>query len=104
MNEFKGTSEPTLAAAFMTKTIEHNGETIKFNVKHVIYHDILILIQIWDTAGQEKYHSLAPMYYRDADIAIVVYDITNRQSYTVLETWMMNLKEDAPSDISTSNA
>ena len=32
--------------------------------------------QIWDTAGQEKYHSLAPMYYRGAAAAIVVYDIT----------------------------
>ena len=40
--------------------------------------------QIWDTAGQEKYHSLAPMYYRGAAAAIVVYDITRavRRSMT----------------------
>ena len=40
--------------------------------------------KIWDTAGQEKFHSLAPIYYRDADVAIIVYDITNDQSFIVL--------------------
>ena len=49
-------------AAFMSKTLVVDDQAIKF--------------QIWDTAGQEKYHSLAPMYYRGASAAIVVYDIT----------------------------
>ena len=37
--------------------------------------------EIWDTAGQERYHSLAPMYYRGAQAAIVVYDITNADTF-----------------------
>ena len=44
--------------------------------KTLVVDDQAIKFQIWDTAGQEKYHSLAPMYYRGASAAIVVYDIT----------------------------
>lgn len=49
-NSYKPYSESTIGASFMSKVIMSNGKQIKF--------------QIWDTAGQEKYHSLAPMYYR----------------------------------------
>ena len=61
-NHFKAYSESTIGAAFMSKTLVVDDQAIKF--------------QIWDTAGQEKYHSLAPMYYRGASAAIVVFDIT----------------------------
>lgn len=37
-----------------------------------------IKFQIWDTAGQEKYWSLAPVYYRHAQVALIVYDVTNK--------------------------
>lgn len=47
-----------------------------FMSKMIMVDDTPIKYQIWDTAGQEKYHSLAPMYYRGAAAAIVVYDIT----------------------------
>jgi GTPase SAR1 family protein len=40
-----------------------------------------MLMQIWDTAGQEKYRSIAPIYYREAKIALCVYDITSQRSY-----------------------
>jgi small GTP-binding protein len=53
-----------LLAAFLAQTVTLDDSTVKF--------------EIWDTAGQEKYHSLAPMYYRGASAAVVVYDITNK--------------------------
>ena len=56
--QFHEYQESTIGAAFLT-------QTVKF--------------EIWDTAGQEGYHSLAPMYYRGAQAAIVVYDITNTE-------------------------
>jgi Ras-related protein Rab-22 len=65
-NNFKPYSESTIGASFMSKMIMVQGKPIKF--------------QIWDTAGQEKYHSLAPMYYRGAAAAIIVYDITRSVS------------------------
>ena len=44
-----------------------------------------VVMDLWDTAGQEKYRSLAPMYYRGAAAAVIVYDITRKVS-TVLGT------------------
>ena len=61
----------------MSKAIHINDSTVKF--------------QIWDTAGQERYHSLAKMYYRDAHCAILVYDITNEESWNGLNQWYEEL-------------
>ena len=45
-------------------------------MKTVSYDNTEVELDIWDTAGQEQYHSLAPVYYRGAQAAVVVYDIT----------------------------
>jgi small GTP-binding protein len=52
-----------------------------------------IELQIWDTAGQEKFRSLGPIYFRNAIGAIVVYDVTNRQSFEDLEEWVTAFSE-----------
>jgi len=70
--------ESTIGAAFLTQTVAVNDFVVKF--------------EIWDTAGQERYHSLAPMYYRGAAAAIVVYDITNRQSFVRAKSWVKELQ------------
>lgn len=70
--------ESTIGAAFLTQTIQLNDAIVKF--------------EIWDTAGQERYHSLAPMYYRGAAAAVVVYDITNRQSFLRAKSWIKELQ------------
>lgn len=63
----------------MTQTVAlDDNETIKF--------------EIWDTAGQERYRSLAPMYYRGAAAAIVVYDITNPDSFAGAKSWVKELQ------------
>ena len=69
--------DPTIGAAFSSVTVDLDNKKIKF--------------EIWDTAGQERYRSLAPMYYRGADAAVVVYDITNKDSFGVLEYWIKEL-------------
>jgi GTPase SAR1 family protein len=65
-------------AAFLTQTVCLDDCTVKF--------------EIWDTAGQERYRSLAPMYYRGAAAAIVVYDITNPDSFTGAKSWVKELQ------------
>merc|ERR1711934_1299199 len=70
--------ESTIGAAFLTQTVALNDTTVKF--------------EIWDTAGQERYQSLAPMYYRGAAAAIVVYDITNTDSFTRAKNWVRELQ------------
>jgi Ras-related protein Rab-22 len=89
-NNFKINSDATIGASFMSKMIMvPNGEDgmIPINFK------------IWDTAGQEKYHSLAPMYYRGAAAAIVVYDITRKKSFVTLRNWVNELKQLGPENI-----
>jgi small GTP-binding protein len=44
-------------------------------------------LQLWDTAGMERYSALGPIYYQGADVAIFVYDVTNPDSATDLDTW-----------------
>jgi Ras-related protein Rab-7A len=43
--------------------------------------------QIWDTAGQERFHSLCSSFYRGADCCILVYDITDTESFQKLDSW-----------------
>ena len=55
---------------------------------------------IWDTAGQEKYHSLAPMYYHGVQAAIVVYSITDNTSFDTAKQWIKELRSMfAPQDM-----
>lgn len=77
-NVFYSRLNPTIGASFLTKAIVVDGVKIK--------------LQIWDTAGQERFRSLAPMYYRGACAAIVVYDISNPQSFDQLKSWLHELQ------------
>uniref|UniRef100_A0A8C9U5B6 small monomeric GTPase n=1 Tax=Scleropages formosus TaxID=113540 RepID=A0A8C9U5B6_SCLFO len=76
--QFQEYQESTIGAAFLTQTVCLDDTTVKF--------------EIWDTAGQERYHSLAPMYYRGAQAAIVVYDITNADSFARAKNWVKELQ------------
>jgi Ras-related protein Rab-5C len=77
-DEFFEFQEPTIGAAFLTQTVSLENATVKF--------------EIWDTAGQERYRSLAPMYYRGAAAAIVVFDITKKDSYNGAKSWVKELQ------------
>jgi len=83
--QFHEYQESTIGAAFLTQTVCLDDTTVKF--------------EIWDTAGQERYHSLAPMYYRSAQAAIVVYDLTNQDTFNRAKNWIKELKRQAPAEI-----
>ena len=74
------------SAQFLTKTIELNElQTVKFD--------------IWDTAGQEKFRALAKIFYKDARVIILVYDITNKVSFENLQQyWFKEIEENSISD------
>ena len=56
--------------------------------------------EIWDTAGQEKYRSLAKMFFKDAAVALIVYDITSKKSFDEIQNYWMNLvKENGPKNV-----
>ncbi|XP_077594422.1 ras-related protein Rab-5C-like [Stigmatopora nigra] len=83
--QFHEFQESTIGAAFLTQTVSLDDVTVKF--------------EIWDTAGQERYHSLAPMYYRGAQAAIVVYDITNVDTFARAKNWVKELQRQANPNI-----
>ncbi|XP_067025283.1 ras-related protein Rab-1B-like isoform X2 [Acropora muricata] len=70
---------------FKIRTIELNGKTIK--------------LQFWDTAGEERFKTLASCYYRDAHGFIVVYDVTNQDSYEHLSHWFCEIYRHAPENV-----
>jgi len=63
-----------------------------FLVQQIVVDDIPVKFQIWDTAGSERFHSLAPMYYRGALAAIIVYDISNYDSFERVQKWVDELQ------------
>jgi len=66
---------------------------LDFHSKNVIINGNNVRLLLYDTAGQEKFKSLIPMYIRDANIILVVYDITNKDSFTHTEHWVNETKD-----------
>lgn len=54
--------------------------------------DRTVRLQLWDTAGQERFRSLIPSYIRDSSVAVVVYDVTNRQSFINTQKWIDDVR------------
>ena len=79
----------TPGANFLTKLVpfKEEKESIKF--------------EIWDTAGQEKYRSLAKVFYKNAAACVLVYDITNKKSFDELKNyWISEIKENSSQNVS----
>ncbi|KAI5008213.1 hypothetical protein ZWY2020_009261 [Hordeum vulgare] len=84
--------ESTIGVAFFLHALPVSG----------VGEDATVRFDIWDTVGQERYHSLAPMCYRGAAAAVVVYDITSTDSYTRAKRWVDELQRQEPSVASVS--
>jgi Ras-related protein Rab-6A len=65
---------------------------IDFFTKNLFYEDKTIRLILWDTAGQERFRSLIPSYLKNADCIIIVYDITNKDSFNSLTNWLSDAK------------
>ncbi|KFG60684.1 Rab5B protein [Toxoplasma gondii RUB] len=78
--------EVTIGAAFLQQTIRvgDDGSQLK--------------LYIWDTGGQERFRAMAPLYYRDAAGAVVVYDVTNPASMDAVRFWVEELKQRGPAN------
>ena len=88
-NTFSSVLMATPGANFTTKTIflQDENQSIKF--------------EIWDTAGQEKYRALAKVFYKNAAVCILVYDITRKSSFEELKKyWVQEIKANASPNVS----
>ncbi len=61
-------------------------------------------LSVWDTAGQERFHALGPIYYRDADGALLVYDITDAESFQKVKQWVKELRKIVGNEITLAIA
>ncbi|KAK8544450.1 hypothetical protein V6N13_056230 [Hibiscus sabdariffa] len=84
-NEFCLESKSTIGVEFATRTLQVEGKSVK--------------AQIWDTAGQERYRAITSAYYRGAVGALLVYDITKRQTFDNVQRWLRELRDHADSNI-----
>ncbi|XP_073051425.1 ras-related protein RABA4d-like [Primulina eburnea] len=84
-NEFSLESKATIGVEFQTKTLVIDNKTVK--------------AQIWDTAGQERYRAVTSAYYRGAVGAMLVYDMTKRQSFDHMARWLEELRGHADKNI-----
>ena len=86
--QFNSKSQVTMSASFMEKVVPVQGA--KKPIK----------IQLWDTAGSERFKTINRIYYRDATAALVVYDITKRDSLFIeAEHWIKDIRENAPGHV-----
>ena len=61
--------------------------------KRIQINDLIFNLNIWDTAGEEKYHAMAPIFYRGAQGAVVIFDVTNRETFNRATKWFSELNE-----------
>jgi Ras-related protein Rab-6A len=73
-NPFNDAYEPSIGVDFMSKSISFRGQNIK--------------LQMWDTAGQEKYKGLIPSYVRNSSIVFLIYDVSVKTSFDNIPTWI----------------
>ncbi len=73
---------------------------VEFGVKNFKIENNIVKVQIWDTAGEERYRSITNAYYKGAKGSLLVYDITNKKSFENVEKWISDLKANADEDIS----
>lgn len=82
---FSAVHDLTIGVDFGSRIVDVGGERVK--------------LQIWDTAGQESFRSIARSYYRDAAGALLVYDVTRRETFQHLERWLSEAKQFASQQI-----
>ena len=76
---------PTIGVDFKLKSIEVNGKKVK--------------LQIWDTAGQERFKNIPSSYQRGGNGVLVVYDITDRESFENLTSWLIEIEKNANKNV-----
>ena len=99
-----GVGKTCLISRYLCGTFDNNCPTTNgasYATKELILeNNQKIALDIWDTAGQEKYKSLTKFFYKDASAAILVYDITKKETFTNLKTyWVQQLKDYATKNI-----
>ncbi|XP_029363970.1 ras-related protein Rab-10 isoform X1 [Echeneis naucrates] len=82
-NSFSGSYITTIGVDFKIRTVDIEGERVK--------------LQIWDTAGQERFRTITSTYYRNTHGVIIVYDVTNPESFVNVKRWLNEISQNCDS-------
>lgn len=85
-NTFTEEHKSSMGCEYKQKQVDIDGETSAN-------------LQIWDTAGEERFMSVTRQYYKDSNGAMVVYDLTNEKTFKMMDKWIKELKDNAPKNI-----
>ena len=97
-----GVGKSCLLLQFTDKRFRHDHDLtigVEFGSRMIKIEDKEIKLQIWDTAGQESFRSITRSYYRGAAGALLVYDITRRDTFTHLSNWLQDARENGNADM-----
>jgi small GTP-binding protein len=90
-----GVGKTSIAHSFVRGEFEPDQRPTVGGVFHTIARDVrgrLVTMQLWDTAGQEKFRSIGPIYYRNAAAAVAVFDLQNKNFAPSLDSWIINVR------------
>lgn len=97
-----GVGKSCLLLQFTDKRFRHDHDLtigVEFGSRMIRIEEKDIKLQIWDTAGQESFRSITRSYYRGAAGALLVYDITRRDTFTHLSNWLQDARENGNADM-----
>lgn len=97
-----GVGKSCLLLQFTDKRFRHDHDLtigVEFGSRMLRLDDKDIKLQIWDTAGQESFRSITRSYYRGAAGALLVYDITRRDTFSHLSAWLKDARENGNPDM-----
>ena len=94
-----GVGKSCILQRYMKHTFEETYKCtigVDFLMKSLLIKDKTVKLQLWDTAGQEKYKSMVSSYYRGANVALIVFDLTSHASFDALPIWIENYYKNGP--------
>ena len=99
--------DPSVGKSNLLMKFAHNKFTdeyqatigVEFGAKNITFNNQIYRIQIWDTAGQENFRSITRAYYKNSVCALVVYDISSRDSFNNVSSWIEDCKNQSPKTI-----
>ena len=98
-----GTGKTHLSSKYIKGTLPENPSStigVEFSTKNMLLSSACkVKAQIWDTAGLERYRAITSAHYRRSIGALLVYDITNEESFSVCNRWIEELKNKAEPDV-----
>ena len=97
-----GVGKSNLLTRFLNNTFTHDQKAtvgVEFGTKKMVIEGSTVKAQIWDTAGQERYRSITNAYYKGAKGALLVFDLTNEESFHSVDKWLKELRNEADINI-----